>query len=274
MAVTTEIPWGDGSGDKIYLTRNASEGDQVVQVSSDANSGNARSKVVTFTSGVGNIVRQLTINQAASGSSGGDVSDYVQNGLVLLMDGKTGKNGTTWESVVGNVVFTNNGATFNEDHVYFDGVNDYLNNTSFDPSLSETGTIEVVIDNESFGGGMGVVFMGKTSACLGFGTNASKQILWSCGGSTKRQRPVASLAKASFSISNQRMTQNGVVMTTNGSNYLGNQNSTNWIGRRNTGNYFKGKIYSIRIYNRQLDSNEVAQNLSVDNIRFNLGLQL
>lgn len=65
MAVTTEIPWGDGSGDKIYLTRNASEGDQNVQVSSDANTGAARSKVVTFTSGVGNIQRQLTINQAA-----------------------------------------------------------------------------------------------------------------------------------------------------------------------------------------------------------------
>lgn len=65
MEVTTEIPWGDGSGDKIYLTRNASEGDQVVSVSSDANTGNARSKVVTFTSGVGNIQRQLTINQAA-----------------------------------------------------------------------------------------------------------------------------------------------------------------------------------------------------------------
>lgn len=65
MAVTTEIPWGDGSGDKIYLTRNASEGDQNVQVSSDANTGSARSKVVTFTSGVGNIQRQLTINQAA-----------------------------------------------------------------------------------------------------------------------------------------------------------------------------------------------------------------
>lgn len=64
MAVTTEISWGDGSGDKIYLTRDASDGDQVVQVSSDANTGNARSKVVTFTSGVGNIQRQLTINQA------------------------------------------------------------------------------------------------------------------------------------------------------------------------------------------------------------------
>lgn len=76
MAVTTEIPWGDGSGDKIYLTRNASEGDQNVQVSSDANTGSARSKVVTFTSGVGNIQRQLTINQAAGGPQEYTITKY------------------------------------------------------------------------------------------------------------------------------------------------------------------------------------------------------
>ncbi len=62
---TTSIPWGDGSGDNLYLTYPSASGDQTVQVSSDANTGAARSKVVTFTSGVGNIQRQLTINQAA-----------------------------------------------------------------------------------------------------------------------------------------------------------------------------------------------------------------
>ena len=64
MATTTEISWGDGSGDKIYVTREASEGNQIVSVSSDVNTGAARSKVVSFTSGVGSIVRQLTITQA------------------------------------------------------------------------------------------------------------------------------------------------------------------------------------------------------------------
>lgn len=63
--MVTEIPWGDGSGGLIYLSYSASEGDQTVLVSSDANTGDARSKVVTFTSGVGNIIRQLTINQEA-----------------------------------------------------------------------------------------------------------------------------------------------------------------------------------------------------------------
>lgn len=67
MPTVTEIPWGDGTNDKIYLSRNASEGNQNVDVSSDANTGAARSKVITFTSGVGNITRQLTVSQEAGG---------------------------------------------------------------------------------------------------------------------------------------------------------------------------------------------------------------
>lgn len=63
---TTTIPWGDGSGDNIYLTYPSASGNQTVEVTSDANTGVARSKVVTFTSGVGNITRQLTISQTAA----------------------------------------------------------------------------------------------------------------------------------------------------------------------------------------------------------------
>lgn len=60
---TTTIPWGDGSGDNIYLTYSASTGDQTVLVSSDANGGAARQKVITFVSSVGNISRSLTVLQ-------------------------------------------------------------------------------------------------------------------------------------------------------------------------------------------------------------------
>lgn len=64
MAVT-EIDWNDGSGGKIYLTYSSASGNQEVVVTSDANTGAARSKTVTFTSGVGSITQQLTVNQAA-----------------------------------------------------------------------------------------------------------------------------------------------------------------------------------------------------------------
>lgn len=83
MAVTTEISWGDGTSDKIYLTRNASEGNQTVMVSSDANTGAARSKVVTFSaSGVTPVT--LTVNQAAGSPvlpSGYTALTYVENPL-------------------------------------------------------------------------------------------------------------------------------------------------------------------------------------------------
>lgn len=62
MAVTT-IPWNDGSGDNIYVSASSQVGDETVQVSSDANTGAARSQTVTFTSGVGGITRSLTVNQ-------------------------------------------------------------------------------------------------------------------------------------------------------------------------------------------------------------------
>lgn len=58
---TTTIPWGDGSGDNIYLTYSSASGDQTVEVSSDANTGSARTKVVTFTAG--NVSQSLTVNQ-------------------------------------------------------------------------------------------------------------------------------------------------------------------------------------------------------------------
>lgn len=217
--------------------------------------------------------RQMMIQ--SSEISGGKLSDYVQNGLVLHMDGKSGKNGnTSWDSVVGNVIFTNYGATFNNDHVYFDGVDDYLSNSSYNAPTSGNGTIEVVIDNEDFGQVTNLVYMSKTRAGIGFGITSAKYILYSCG-ATVRTRSIATLAKASFSISNAGKYQNGQALSTSGSDYwAGQDQNTNFIGKRKTGGFFKGKIYSIRIYNRQLTQAEVLQNLAVDNIRFNLGLTL
>lgn len=60
---TTTIPWGDGSGDNIYLTYTSASGNQTVQVSSDPNDGPARTKDITFVSTVGNIARVLTVTQ-------------------------------------------------------------------------------------------------------------------------------------------------------------------------------------------------------------------
>lgn len=269
MPTTQQIEWADGSGDKIYISASEFSGNQQVAVSSDPNTGAARSKVVTFSAG--NVSKTLTVEQAA----GTPTPAYVSNGLVLWLDGiEKGNNNTAWIDKVNGTSFTNHGATFNNDHVYFDGIDDYLSNTTYSPPTSGTGTIEVVIDNEDFGQTTALVFMARTRAGIGFGATAAKYILYSCG-ATQRPRSIATLAKASFSISNAGKYQNGVELSTSGSDYWGGQVSgTNFIGKRNTGNYFKGKIYSIRIYNRQLSESEILANLAVDNARFNLGLSL
>ena len=140
---TQQIEWADGSGDKIYITSPDFSGNQQIAVSSDPNTGAARSKVVTFSAG--NVSQTLTVQQAAGG--GGGVSDYVQDGLILHLDGKTGKTGSSsWESIVGNHIFTNNGAVFNDDNVEFTANNQYLENTSFVAPGAGAGTIEVVCD--------------------------------------------------------------------------------------------------------------------------------
>lgn len=64
--MTTQVEWGDGSGDKIYLTYGASEGTQTIAITSDPNVGyTTRTKDITFSVNAGGttISRVLTINQ-------------------------------------------------------------------------------------------------------------------------------------------------------------------------------------------------------------------
>lgn len=99
MAVTT-IPWDDGSGDNIYVSASSQVGDETVQVSSDANTGAARSQTVTFTSGVGGITRSLTVNQEAGSRlpSGYTEVEYIENTTTARIN--TGINGdSTWTLV-------------------------------------------------------------------------------------------------------------------------------------------------------------------------------
>ena len=76
---TTTIPWGDGSGDNIYLTYSSASGDQTVEVSSDANTGSARTQVVTFTAGIGNITQMLTVSQEAGGPQEYTLTRYLSS---------------------------------------------------------------------------------------------------------------------------------------------------------------------------------------------------
>lgn len=75
---TTTIPWGDGSGDNLYFTADAMEGNQEVLVSSDANAGDERTKTVTF-SAQGVEPKSLGIIQLGSGGTS-EFDDWVKDG--------------------------------------------------------------------------------------------------------------------------------------------------------------------------------------------------
>lgn len=79
--MVTQVPWGDGSGEKIYLTYSASEGNQTVSVTSDAHAGYIeRSKDITFTvtAGQTTITRTLTVVQ-----SGKDITIITRNNTAI-----------------------------------------------------------------------------------------------------------------------------------------------------------------------------------------------
>lgn len=79
--MVTEVPWNDGTGDKIYLSYSASEGNQTVTVTSDAHTGYiTRTKDINFTVTAGSttITRTLTVNQ-----SGKDITIITRNDVAM-----------------------------------------------------------------------------------------------------------------------------------------------------------------------------------------------
>ena len=108
MPITT-IPWGDGSGDNIYLSAPSQTGDQSVSVTSDPNTGAARSKVVTFSaSGVSPV--SLTINQEAGQVSPVFYDYLVFDGTAYIETDITPTSLASYLGNFGNETLTGSGA--------------------------------------------------------------------------------------------------------------------------------------------------------------------
>ena len=82
--MTIQVSWGDGTGEKIYLSYTASEGNQTVSVTSDAHTGYInRSKDITFTATAGGttISQTLTVIQ-----SGKDITIITRNDVAMTQN--------------------------------------------------------------------------------------------------------------------------------------------------------------------------------------------
>lgn len=201
----------------------------------------------------------------------GDISNYVQDGLVAHFDGiDTGTTSGRWASLVGSSYVTlNSHAVAGDNNVSFDGAAGLAVTNPVSINYS-AGTIEMVAENSTSGNA--AIYYGRTNK-LSFIVAGSG---YSFGvGSSNNQWNIDKVAKFVASANAARFMLNGEIGGTLASNSWSDKSST-MMGATPSGTryWFTGKIYAIRIYNRQLTEAEMLTNQIVDNTRFNLGLNI
>lgn len=204
------------------------------------------------------------------------------SGLVFWLDGiDKGPNSGNWTDLIGGHIFTNTGAISNDNHWYFNNTYQtaavaYMRNSDTLGFLKPNCTIEVVYDSEI--NGYFCLFTQKTSNGIIWGTNSSgAQYISSVYTASPIFPRTAAPECITASIRTGLMYKNGVaVSTSTDTNKFGTIPSYNCIGYSDKATTwaFKGKIYSIRIYNRQLSAAEMVYNQKIDDKRFNLGLEI
>ena len=228
-----------------------------------------------------NISNSKVISETAS-------RDYVQDGLVLLLDGiKNTRNGhsastNVWEDLSGNNYdYTLNNIQINDNNIYFKGTNNSYalrkENLSeiFGNTLYDDRTIEIVVKD------------------------TSNSHIWICGNSSSRKaigiyvgRLTVSISPdnvSTFSLKNSVLKVNNYsilhkkegeicayqnneqLVNTNNLNCWAHSGEVSYIGNRSTnGAPLKGEIYSIRVYNRILTEKEINHNYQMDKKRFGI----
>lgn len=202
--------------------------------------------------------------------------DYVQDGLVLLLDGirntRSGHSTSTnvWEDLSGNnYEVTMKNITINENNMYFSGDTSIMYSSNNIDAVS----VEMVLElEESPQGEQYIASFGSLYKILAWSPNVKG---FSLGHGKKRYLVENLYKKNSISVQyspdamylNSKKLENSVV-------------STSWsavpkypfmISAYSSGYYkLKGKIYSIRVYNRALTQDEINHNYEMDKKRFGI----
>ena len=210
------------------------------------------------------------------GGSPYDEFGYIKDGKVFHLDGiNKGATDGSWVDLVGGNVFENNGAVSNDTYFYFSN-NGYLIGTSHYGTIDYT--VETCFAPDARFEGM--VFQSGADTLAG--TNI---VLYQYlnRGLFLSKRPIYNLNSV---VDNNTISLNENIGVQNGVTISRSANSDWWSSVDNfliglnmyrTGSkrmYYTGKIYSIRFYDRRLTTEEILHNQQVDNIRFNLGLNI
>lgn len=204
---------------------------------------------------------------------------YIQDGLVFHLDGYIKDAGSWTDCVVGHT-FTNHNAVAGPNYWYFGNTRAtaataYMTCSDTLGFLSPNCTIEVCYESENYENYY-ALFIQKTSNGIMYGTNgAGSQYIISVGTvqqtfpNTNTPGTYTCSFHTSFGVKN--LTK---VNTTGTTNRFSTVPSTNAIGYSPSAASwaFRGKIYSIRIYNRKLDVAEMMHNQKYDIARFGLNI--
>ena len=213
---------------------------------------------------------------------------YVQEGLLACWDGVENAgagvhdaSATAWTDLVAGRQFALTGVTVADDRMVFAGTaNSYglmgKNDTAATFEKAGGGTLEIVYASAT-GTGSQIMLQSSTKSGMMFSFWEATKIIASIA-----TAPIftftSGVATNSVSVRYSGTMPvgaiaNGTALTSPSNNYYGSQADKTTIGTRNARNnsHFKGAIYCIRLYNRQLTEAEITRNYAIDVRRFREG---
>lgn len=197
-----------------------------------------------------------------------DADAYIQDGLVFQLDG-IDKGNDAWIDRKGQKEFVLHNVVTNSNNMEFNGTNSYAECSSTLGYDSATHTLEVVWEGNKV---TGVPFFGgPTSAelCLLPQGTPLRRLSFGTGMNFIVNQPdelKMISANADNIIYNAGWIGTSAELEANDSY---NQTVAS-VGRYKFSNYFRGKIYAIRVYDRKLTTLEMLQNQLIDIQRFGL----
>lgn len=209
-----------------------------------------------------------------------NASSYVQDGLILLYDGYNKPTDNLWKDLSGNDndgVLTNfNKNSWNGDSVIFDGADDYIDLANKLSKLyNSSNTIEIVADFDPTQ--IKSVLIGNDTTKIEKGNTTLQSHLYYNSGAVDYYTEnnfytLGEMSNYTYTFDKVNKTfkfyQKGEMkFETTDNNFSTNTNYNN-VKIGNSENSIKGKIYSVRVYDRVLTDNEIKKNYDEDLTRF------
>ncbi len=213
-------------------------------------------------------------------------SGYITDGLAFHLDGiDIGNTEGSWVDLIGGLEFPFAAAgVHTNNYVYFDGTGKLQCATASYLNVGyKVGTIEVCVEIEK--SGTSIIFWPGRKNYMGAVVNtSSRTATYGIANASDAIQSYTNLpidsATRCISSNKDRVMVN-LQNVQNPESYKWDWNSSNeraMLGQRGTWaqavHIFKGKLYSVRVYNRLLSESEMLNNQEIDNERFNLGLTI